>query len=191
MDISGYNPAVQSMFKKKGINVGTRIAVKTPKSTYEGILMPKSQGDPSVIILKLDNGYNVGIRSQGARIEKKKSSEQKAQPAAKPYTRDPAKPTIAIISTGGTVASRIDYKTGAVYPLEGPEEIASSIPELTDICNVRTQTLFNVYSGDMEPAHWIALAKAVYAEIERGARGVIITHGTDTMTYTSAALILC
>ena len=102
--------------------------------------------------------------------------------------QDKSLPTLAIVSTGGTIASRIDYRTGSVTSQFNASDILTAIPELAEIANYRTIPLATILSENMTPAIWQDLARAVYAEIKNGAQGVIVTHGTDTMAYSAAAL---
>ncbi len=188
-----YSKEINAELKKKGIKIGDHVIVDKDSHTFEGILMPKSQGNPNSLIIKLTNGYNTGIDfSKDTKIRPSKGEKEK-KPKVVPlpkYKPDPSKPTIAILSTGGTVASRIDYKTGAVSSLETAEEIVSAIPELMNIVNIKTRPVFQMASDDIKSYHWMTLAKKIDDEIRAGIDGIIITHGTDTMHYTSAALAL-
>ncbi|MCX6815451.1 MAG: Glu-tRNA(Gln) amidotransferase subunit GatD [Candidatus Aenigmarchaeota archaeon] len=187
-----YSQQILSELKKKGIRPGDYVVVEKDVHTFSGLLMPKSQGDSNSLIVKLDNGYNTGINFDKNTKIKKGKGEQEKRPKAKieKYKPDPTKPTIAILSTGGTVASRIDYSTGAVTPLETAEDIISAIPEIKNIANIRIRPVFQMASDDIESYHWMTLAKKIEDEIDSGVDGIIITHGTDTMHYTSAALSL-
>ena len=179
-----YSSAIQKILKKKKIATGDRISV----NEYEGVLMPKSAGDPNVLVIKLDNGYNIGIAFKGVKIKKMKSEEKKKSQKLTEYKPDPSKKTIVILHTGGTIASRVDYRTGGFYPAFTPEDLFFSMPELAAIANFRTRVAFQMFSEDMEPMHWIILADKIKEEISRGCDGIIVVHGTVTMIYTSAAL---
>ncbi len=188
-----YSKDISTELKKKGIKIGDHVVVDKDGHMFEGILMPKSQGNPNSLIIKLTNGYNTGIDfSKDTKIRPSKGKPEKKAKPAKPekYKPDTGKPTVAILSTGGTVASRIDYKTGAVSSLETAEEIVSAIPELMDIANIKTRPVFQMASDDIKSYHWMTLAKKIDDEIRAGVDGIIVTHGTDTMHYTSAALSL-
>lgn len=188
-EISGYSGEIHSALVKAGAGIGDRIRI----GDLEGLLMPKSQGAENTLIIKLDNGYNVGVAfSRETEIKKVavKEKESRQHARAEKYRPDKSKPTIAILTMGGTVASRIDYKTGAVTPLETPEEMLTAVPELSDIANFKTREVFRMLSENIEPEHWAVLAEKIADEIETGVDGIIITHGTDTMHYTSAALSL-
>ncbi len=97
-------------------------------------------------------------------------------------------PIISILHTGGTISSAVDYRTGAVSPKFSPKDILSMYPGLKDIVSIKSRLVFQMFSEDMEPEHWLILAKEVVKEIKKGVDGIIITHGTDTLHYTSAAL---
>ncbi len=174
----------------KDIDVGDRIVLKKDKKSYEGILMPRTElGDDEHIVLKLDNGYNIGFDVAGLdieRVEKGANIEIKSTPIDIIYDKE--KPDITIIGTGGTIASKIDYKTGAVHPSFSTEDLLNAIPELAGIANIKTQVLFNILSENMSPSHWIKIANVCANELNSGTDGVVVAHGTDTMGYTAAAL---
>lgn len=186
-----YSPEIETKLKRKKIKVGDRIRVEKGKTVLEGILMPRAEfGDPSCIVLKLDNGYNLGIKyEKGTRIELlEKGKPIKFKEAKASITKDPTKPTISILGCGGTIASRVEYLTGAVYPIFSPADLLVSFPELKKLANLQGRKLFDLLSEDMTPMHWQIIAKEVAKEIKKKVDGVILTHGTDTMHYTSAAL---
>lgn len=188
-----YSKEIQDELKKKGIRIGDTVVVEKDIHSFDGILMPKSQGDPNSLIIKLGNGYNVGVDfTKDTKIKKSKGAPKTKRTKAKmeKYKPDAGKQTVAILSTGGTVASRIDYTTGAVSAAFSAEDLVAAIPELKDIVNIKTRVVFQMMSEDMEPYHWMTLAKKIDDEIRSGVDGIIITHGTDTMHYTAAALSL-
>src|SRR5206468_1680445 len=98
------------------------------------------------------------------------------------------KPTVAVLGTGGTIASYVDYRTGAVHPAVTAEELVFSVPELLDVCNVRARVIYSIFSENLKPENWQHLALEVAKELNTGAAGVIIPHGTDTLHFTTAAL---
>ncbi|MBI3190272.1 Glu-tRNA(Gln) amidotransferase subunit GatD [archaeon] len=188
-----YSKEILGELKKKGIKISDYVIIEKNEQKISGMLMPKSQGSPNSLIVKLENGYNTGIDfDKNTKIKKSKGNDEKKPKPVKTekYKPDPSKPTITILSTGGTIASRIDYSTGGVTGLETAEEIISAIPELKDIANLKLRQVFQMMSEDMEPYHWMTLAKKIDDEISTGVDGIIITHGTDTMHCTSAALSL-
>ena len=171
--------------------VGDRIKVEKAGRVYEGILMPRTElGDPNHLVLKLASGYNLGIRvEKGVKVSKVgKGKIPKLGPPPLRMKRDPAKPDVTIVGTGGTIASRVDYRTGAVYPAFTPQEIYSAVPELAEIANIRVIEACNVFSEHMTPQLWVKIGRTIAREINRGASGIVVAHGTDTMGYTAAAL---
>lgn len=164
---------------------GDLVKVVKDGREYKGIVMP-SRSDK--IVLKLKNGYNVGLSLDHTTIELLERSPQPPKPARKEHPHKPGLPNVSILSTGGTIASRVDYRTGAVSSQFTADDILDAIPELTDIANFNGKVLSMIFSEDMDASTWQNLARAAYAEIKNGADGIIVTHGTDTMSYTAAAL---
>ncbi|MCX9081159.1 MAG: Glu-tRNA(Gln) amidotransferase subunit GatD [Candidatus Methanoperedens sp.] len=165
-----------------------RVGVETKGVKYEGTLMP-SQTDR--IVLKLKNGYNIGIEKESAHItllDKKEETSTHTGPVSTGKKKNEKLPNISILSTGGTIASKIDYRTGAVNSQFSADDVLRAIPELEEIANYKCRMIYSILSENMRPSYWIELAQAVYEEIKNGADGIIITHGTDTMMYTAAAL---
>jgi len=160
---------------------GKRVKIKAKGKIFEGIVMPSFTGN---LVLKLDNGYNVGfveyelleVLGELEKVEVKRE-----------LLRKEGLPDVKIISTGGTIASKVDYRTGAVTSQFTAEEIVSEVPEITEICNVSAELLYNILSENMKPGYWIELARRVYDSL-KSYEGVIITHGTDTMHYSASAL---
>jgi len=163
-----------------------RVKVEREGITYTGLLMP-SRG--AYIVLKLDNGYNIGLKKDAKTkvtvLEEERVTSHKKMSSPSP---NPSLPTVSILSTGGTIASKVDYRTGAVTSQFDVEDILSAIPELTEIANFRGKVIYSILSENMRAEYWQELARAVANEIKKGADGIMITHGTDTMTYTAAAL---
>lgn len=188
-----YSQEIELLLKSKKIKIGDRIRITRGKESYEGILMPRIElGDLSSLVIKLPNGYNIGIKYEKGIKIKKLGTEwrivpRKAEPVKK-IVFDKKLPTIAIIGTGGTIASRIDYRTGGVYASFSAEDIALQLPELKEIANLKCKQIMEIMSEDMTPDRWIEIAHAVAKEINSGVQGVIVTHGTDTLHYTAAAL---
>jgi glutamyl-tRNA(Gln) amidotransferase subunit D len=136
-------------------------------------------------VVKLDSGYNIGVDPVSCTF----SGHPAETPAKKPDV--PQKndlPALSIVSTGGTIASRIDYRTGSVTSQFDAADILTAIPELAKVANYRTIPLATILSENMTPLIWRELARAVHEEITRGVAGVIVTHGTDTMAYSAAAI---
>jgi len=180
---------ITKKLQQAGAEDGDKIRVETKTVTKEGVLMPHHQfSDEDIITIKLDNGYNIGLavdkNTKITLLKKHKIKEKKA----KIIPFDNKKPTISIIGTGGTIACYVDYRTGAVHPASSAEDLAFSVPEIFDLCNVKTQVAFQILSENVEVSHWKTLAKIVAKELNDGAQGIIIPHGTDTLGYTAAAL---
>lgn len=174
---------------ESGATTGDRVRFEAGERSFEGVLMPRHAASQSdVLILKLSSGYNVGVRfTPGARLSvltKAKASER----AKRRIPEAAGKPVVAVLGTGGTIASFVDYRTGAVHPAATAEELAFATPELFEVANVQAEVVFQVFSEDLEAANWTELAKRVKASFEKGAKGVVIPHGTDTLHYTAAAL---
>jgi glutamyl-tRNA(Gln) amidotransferase subunit D len=186
----GYRGAALSTLKNFGVQVWSDVEVQTTRGAFKGIILPRSEtADDHHIVLKLRNGYNVGlaidtITEMGERGYKK--ANYKIPEKEFPY--DPKKPRVKLFGTGGTIASRLDYRTGAVIPAFSPGELYGSVPELADICNLETEKLYGVFSENMGPEQWIGTAEAIGKEIEKGVDGIVIGHGTDTMHHTAAIL---
>ncbi len=178
-----YSSKVSSLLKKAGAEIGDRISVKSGPEIHEGILMPRS-GESGDLVIKLDSGYNVGISSEGASISLLEKSAKK--PVEKEGSQERGE--IAILGCGGTISSKVEYTTGAVYPTITPKDLFNAFPKIKDIASVHTRILFQLFSEDMSVEHWKFLADEVAGEIKEGAKGVVIMHGTDTMHYSSAAL---
>ncbi|MGC8675986.1 MAG: Glu-tRNA(Gln) amidotransferase subunit GatD [Candidatus Micrarchaeia archaeon] len=185
-----YSQELERLLSAKKIALGDRIRIKKQGTPFEGVLMPRPDlGDNSIIVLKLDNGYNIGIKyTASTSIEKVKKTHTAFEFPKAEIAKNAALPDIALVSTGGTIESRIDYVTGGVYMLIKPEELMYEVPELKGIANISIYNPMSIASEDMTYLDWQTIAKEVAKAFENGARGVVITHGTDTMHYSSAAL---
>jgi glutamyl-tRNA(Gln) amidotransferase subunit D len=179
-----YTTALEDEFRKKGIREGDRIRVSGEGGAFEGLLMPRPHhGDPSIVVLKLDNGYNTGIRAVS--VELVSRSQRVARGTEQQDNRK--KGDLAILGCGGTIASKIEYETGAVYPSISPQELRAAFPAL-ERWPIHARQLFALFSEDLNAHHWRLLADEIEDEIKRGSDGVVVMHGTDTMAYTSAAM---
>ncbi|HLD56996.1 MAG TPA: Glu-tRNA(Gln) amidotransferase subunit GatD, partial [archaeon] len=186
-----YSKKLDTELSKQKIKVGDRISVSKEGKVYEGILMPRIElGDPNCLIIKLNNGYNVGVEFSGAKLEKILVAEKGFLPTDKKtkYSQDPKKPTLSLLGCGGTIASRVEYKTGAVFPAFDQSDILKIFPSLEGFANIKPRKLFDLLSEDMHASHWKIIAEQAAEEIKSGSEGVVLMHGTDTMHYTSAAL---
>ncbi|RCV64259.1 glutamyl-tRNA(Gln) amidotransferase subunit D [Methanophagales archaeon] len=167
---------------------GDRIRLKkeTNNAIYEGVVMPTASRD---IVIKLDSGYNIGIRPENVELDVINSAGSlKGEIKTEIRAVKEGLPLLSILSTGGTIASKVDYRTGAVSPQFSTDDILDAIPELGEIANIRGKVVYSILSENMRAEYWRKLAREVYNEINDGADGIIVTHGTDTMGYTAAAL---
>ncbi|GAB3683702.1 Glu-tRNA(Gln) amidotransferase subunit GatD [Salinarchaeum chitinilyticum] len=176
------------------MNAGDRVRVDRADQTYEGVVLPSSTREH--IVVKLEGGYNVGIDREDASVEVLESGVHEIEDAQTDdgaagrteVSFDSDLPTIALISTGGTIASTVDYRTGAVTARFDAEDVLRAVPDLAGRANYRGRVVANILSENMTPDVWQELARAVHEEIEAGADGVVVMHGTDTMQYSAAAL---
>ncbi len=184
-----YSDSLSKTLSSLGAAEGTRLRVEKGGRSFEGTLMPHHEfSSPDVLILKVKSGYNVGIS-----VTPETKVEVLGQPAVHEKKETPVEfheglPKIVLIGTGGTIASYVDYRTGAVHPALSTSDMVNAVPEIRELANIDARVLFSIFSENMDPAHWQELAKAVAEEIDNGADAVIIPHGTDTMGYTAAAL---
>jgi len=172
------------------MNPGDRVRVERDGRTVEGVLLPSSTDDH--LVVKRDGGYNVGVDRADADVELLESAVHDVggagSEATTEVTFDEELPTVALVSTGGTIASTVDYRTGAVTAQFTAEDVLRAVPELAGMANYRGRVVANILSENMTPDVWQELARAVHEEIEAGADGVVVMHGTDTMQFTASAL---
>ncbi len=163
-------------------------------SRLRGIVLPRPEtSSPDVIVLKLENGYNVGVKAD--KIEKieiigKAPTRPIHSVPTGAFVRGEVKTGVRVrlIATGGTIMSKVDYKTGAVYPSFSLEDLYAMYPELNGFADLELLNLMAVFSEDFTPRDWARMAEAAYKAFMDGVSGVVILHGTDTMHYTAAAL---
>ena len=186
----GYKGAALSVLKNFASRVWSDAEVETTRGTFKGIILPRSEtADNDHIVMKLRNGYNVGLAAHTiTNMSEKGYKKAHYKIPEKEFPFDPKKPHVNLFCTGGTIASRLDYRTGAVIPAFSPGELYGSVPELADICNLKTEKLYGVFSENMGPEQWIGTAKAIGEEIKKGVDGIVIGHGTDVMHHTAAIL---
>ncbi len=185
---SGYRGKSLAFLEKHNLEVGNLVKIETD-SAYSGILMPRYEySDDKHIVLKLKSGYNIGVEiDKIKKIELESSETVKKENIPQPHV-DPNLPKILLVSTGGTIASKIDYRTGGVTPALTAAELNATVPELAKIANVDTEVLFSEYSENLLPEHWKKIAEKINSHVKSEYKGIIIAHGTDTMQYTAAAL---
>jgi glutamyl-tRNA(Gln) amidotransferase subunit D len=190
LENSGYKTLALKLLDNAECDIGDIIKITTKNKVFEGILIPRSElGEGTAIIIKMKSGYNIGIQAENV------VSVQRVGKGAKPTFASPLLPEqntklprVVIMSTGGTIASRVDYRTGAVRSAISASDLYGVVPELSDVGQVETEIVYSLYSENITQKHWSELARTVAKRIEQGVDGVVIAHGTDTMAYTSAAL---
>jgi len=188
--LKGYKAEGKKLLEKNKIEIWDIVQIRTTKTNYEGIILPRSEySAPNFINLKLKNNYNVGIKvSEVQEIKKVGKREASYKIPEKEFPKNKNLPNVTLLGTGGTVASRLDYTTGAVIPSFTPGELFSSVPELAEICNLECEMVFEILSENMKYEYWQKLAKKIEEAANSGIDGIMIGHGTDTMSFTSAAL---
>jgi glutamyl-tRNA(Gln) amidotransferase subunit D len=188
--LKGYKEKAREYLEKNNIQIWDIVELKTKKTTLQGIILPRNEySAPNFIEIKLKNNYNLGINLNDV-TEIKKTGKKEAiyKIPEKKFPKNKNLPNIKLLGTGGTVASRLDYTTGAVIPSFTPGELFSSVPELAEICNLECETAFEILSENMKPEYWQELAEKIKSAADAGIEGILIGHGTDTMSFTSAAL---
>ena len=187
-ELKGYKGKIRDFLISNKIDVGNLVKI-TSELTYSGILMPRYEsGDESHIVLKLKSGYNIGIEFKKIEKIEKVGEGQSSVESSKTIEKDEKLPKILLLSTGGTIASKVDYRTGAVTPALSATELYEAVPEIAEIANVDAEVLFSEYSENLQPEHWLEIAKKVDSVADSDYTGIIIAHGTDTMHYSSAFL---
>jgi glutamyl-tRNA(Gln) amidotransferase subunit D len=201
----GNHIKLEELFKRSNVKLGDSVMIETNNARHFGILIPRYEyADANHLVLKLKSGYNIGIKI--GKIKSIKKITEKLDPNIKPDTNYKYKdyfshkntdqnfsqsqlPNLSLLSTGGTISSKIDYRTGGVMAALTAKELNDSIPELTRIANIDPEVVLSEYSENIKPEHWSLIARKVANNILSGKYdGIIVSHGTDTMHYTSAAL---
>jgi len=193
-DYHGYTGIVAEKLREAGVEPGDVVeVVRGDGARFRGVVMTRySLSSEPFLVLKLDNGYNVGVRVDESTVIRRLGRVERGSPG-EPVGLAEEEPTpprerVFIVGAGGTIASRIDYETGAVKPYLDASELVRNIPEILNYANVDAEQLFSILSEDMKPWMWERLVEAVARRIEEGYDGVVVAHGTDTMAYTAAAL---
>jgi len=169
---------------------GDSVKITTKDRVYEGILMPRPEIlDENFIVLKLDNGYNIGIEKKKIQKIEVSKKYQKKKEIKQKLKRRKELPTVPVISFGGTISSRVDYKTGGVYADYTAEDFVEMMPELQDIANIKAEKAMSIMSEDINPEDWSAMARRIALDLnEKEVTGVVATHGTDTLHFSTAAM---
>jgi len=186
----GYKGKALEVLQKFNARVWAAVDIESTRGVFKGTILPRAENtDDEHIVLKIITGYNIGIDIKTiTNIIETGYKKAVYQIPLKEFPYSKEKRNVKLFGTGGTIASRLDYRTGAVIPAFTPGELYGAVPELADICNLTTEKLFAVFSENMGPDQYKKLAVAIGNEIEKGIDGIIIGHGTDTLHYTAAAL---
>lgn len=191
---------IKELFGRFNVDFGDSVMIETDNANHVGILIPRYEyADVNHLVLKLKNGYNIGINLE--KIKSIQKTPEKSDPI-KLNTHDNLTESdkssdypdsqlsnLSLLSTGGTISSKIDYRTGGVMPALTAKELNDSIPELKKIANIDPEVVLSEYSENIRPEHWTLMAKRIAENVLSGKYdGIILSHGTDTMHYTAAAL---
>ncbi len=182
-----YSKKINDALKSADISIGDIIHYECNDLCISGILMPNSNNE-NYLKLKLDSGYNVGLKFEGASIKKESTPIISNKEILKEKTFSKNAKHITLITTGGTIASKVDYKTGAVSAKMDADEFLSMYPGIESLANINVISPLNVLSEEMTPNDWSLIAKCAKQAVDDGSDGVVITHGTDTMGYSASAL---
>ncbi len=192
MEYTGHSKRI---LEEKKLSPGDRVRITRDDGLrVEGLLMPRyALASRDIIVVKLDNGYNIGIRADRiVSIEKLGSRKESTGAGAPAVLHEGELPRperrVFVVGTGGTIASRIDYETGAVKPHLEARELVEAVPEAASYAQIYAEEIMSVLSENMNPKLWERLVEEVARRIKEGYDGVVVAHGTDTMGYTAAAL---
>ncbi len=191
LEASGYSGLVSEILSKIDAKVGDKVRIVDQNRMIEGIIMPRAQigADPNHLVIKLDNGYNIGVRvTDDTSISLLSKFRKRRSARSEVIAPQGDLPVVAILSTGGTIASKVDYRTGAVNPALSAQDLYDAVPELQDHANIQARVIMSKFSEDISPSDWSIIAKKTAASIREGVDGVVIAHGTDTLGFTAAAL---
>src|SRR2546426_862766 len=135
-----YPPAVRRLLDAAKADLGDTVAVMARGDRLVGVVMPHHAfSGPDILTLKLGSGYNVGIDVKDIAKVELVAKHVPAVKKAVVVPRSGKLPVLSVLGTGGTIASYVDYRTGAVHPAVTAEELVSSVPELSDLADVRAR----------------------------------------------------
>ena len=176
-EFPGYRGKALKVLENAEAEIGDIIRITKDKEIYEGVLIPRSEyADVKHIVIKLKSGYNIGVEITPATQIKKIGVGAKPTftPPLLPKQK-PNLPKVAIVSTGGTIASRVDYRTGGVRPALTASDLYSVVPELSEIATIDAEIVFSLFSENITPKDWTKTAEAAAKHIENGVAGVVST----------------
>lgn len=171
-------------------NVGTRVKIHVDgpagNTSHQGVVLPGAADDH--LTIKLANGYNISHPLVMINSIEEIEDVANTTTTTLDIVQDQSLPKVTIIHTGGTIASKVDYTTGAVIARFEPEELLASVPEILEIANIDAVKIGNMWSDDVRAQHWNKMIEACQNAFDNGSVGVVITHGTDTLHISAAAL---
>lgn len=191
MEESGYQGLVLAKLTESKADIGDTIQIANNGTPHTGILMPRSQigSDPDHVVVKIESGYNIGIKIRpDATIKRIRGPKKPQRSREEPPLPVSTLPTVSILSTGGTIASKVDYRTGAVNPALTAKDLYDAVPELKSHANIQARVLLSKLSENLLTTDWSTIARRITSEIRKGVDGVVVAHGTDTLGFTAAAL---
>ena len=171
---------------KNSIKTGDFIVILKNKEKWEGKVVQVAE---NLVTLKLNSGYNVGIKiDEGTKIKKLwEEKVKKHRPVKFELKFSKSKPLVSVLAAGGTIASSIDYRTGAISASYSASQLIASIPELVNFANIKSRKILEEMSENLTPKHWKKIGREVFRELKES-EGIVLTHGTDTLSYTSSML---
>lgn len=178
---------IKEFYKKNKVSEGCLINFDFEGNNTEGTIIPSKNNN---LMIKLNSGYNAGFdlnKIKKIKLKGKSKSVGKAL-ANKTLSKNPNLKTISILHTGGTIASRVDYRTGGVSTTFNPEDLITMYPELREIANVESRLLRNMWSDDLRFEHISLIAKEIEKEVAKGVEGIIIGMGTDNLAVGAAGV---
>jgi glutamyl-tRNA(Gln) amidotransferase subunit D len=191
----GYSGIALKLLKHSGAKKGSKVKVKTTDGfEATGLIIPRYEGDSTdYLVLKLKSGYNIGLDAKtisSVTLIEDTRTEAQVGPLTSPILENSSGKTVLLFSTGGTIASKVDYRTGAVKPAYTAEDLYSALPELATIAHIKPEVLFSTFSENLAQEHWTKLSEDIVSRSRQGSSfdGIVIMLGTDTMAYVSAAL---
>ena len=187
-EYGNYSGNALEFLKSKNIRIGDYVETNG-NMKHKGMLMSRYEDSAkNILVLKLENGYNVGIKIDDVTIKKLQTPDLKINAKEKiiPKNENPIK--LLLVSTGGTIASKIDYRTGAVTPVLSPKDLLSSVPELASIADIDVKTILSEHSENIIPEQWVKMAIYFDSLATSKYAGIIVAHGTDTMQHTASYL---
>ena len=182
-----YPPQSMSDWPELGTPVELIVKTWSGEGSYTGITLPSPESN--LVTIKLNNGYNISFpKSYVKSFKILSNATDKVELDEDKQIQDESLPLVYLIHTGGTIASKVDYKTGAVSATFEPNSLLNSIPEIKEIARIKVIKLGNMWSDDLRPRHWNKMLEASEKAFSDGAKGVVITHGTDTLHLSAAAM---